>query len=196
MRKPSRPNETRRRSVENELKTRHFTWNEVIRLAADRQQWKSVAECWKVTRTVQHKLETFQTKCLQRIVRIFWPNMISNTELLRRTDCEIMSTVMRRRRWRQIGHVCRMPPDAIPKVTLRWTADGRSKRGRPKETWRRSVEKIIESTYYPERSHQAGCRQTAVEICSVCLMCHLGTKRTKRERERERNDLAMKLIQI
>lgn len=34
-----------------------------------------------------------------------------------------------------------MSPDAIPRVVLRWTPPGKRKVGRPKETWRRSVEK-------------------------------------------------------
>ena len=36
-RKRGRPKETWRRSIEKELKAHHLTWNEVIRLAADRQ---------------------------------------------------------------------------------------------------------------------------------------------------------------
>ncbi|KAH3885404.1 hypothetical protein DPMN_009397 [Dreissena polymorpha] len=34
-----------------------------------------------------------------------------------------------------------MEGTAIPKAAMRWTPIGRRKRGRPKETWRRSVEK-------------------------------------------------------
>ena len=34
-----------------------------------------------------------------------------------------------------------MPPAALPQVALRCTPDSRRKRGRPKETWRRTVEK-------------------------------------------------------
>jgi len=45
-----------------------------------------------------------------------------------------------RRRWRWIGHVFRCPPSAIPKVALSWTPAGKRSRGRPKETWRRTVE--------------------------------------------------------
>lgn len=44
------------------------------------------------------------------------------------------------RRWRWIGHVLRMPPTSLPRVAHRWTPDGRRNRGRPKETWRRTVE--------------------------------------------------------
>ena len=37
--------------------------------------------------------------------------------------------------------MCRMERSTPTRVALRWTAEGRRKRGRPKETWRRSVEK-------------------------------------------------------
>ena len=69
-----------------------------------------------------------------------------------------------------------MPPDGIPRAALRWTVDGRRKRGRPKETFRTRIES---TSPYMERSHQTGCRQT--EIRSGYLTCHLGTKRIKTE---------------
>ena len=99
------------------------------------------SESWKVTKTICHKLDVFQRRCLRRILRIFWPNVISNTELHRRTDTTPLSMEIKRRRWRWIGHVSRMEESAIPRVALRWTPIGRRPRGRPKETWRRSVEK-------------------------------------------------------
>ena len=48
---------------------------------------------------------------------------------------------IKRRRWRWIGHINRMALNAIPRVAMRWTPAGKRKRGRPKLTWRRSVEK-------------------------------------------------------
>jgi len=33
-----------------------------------------------------------------------------------------------------------MSPERIPKVALRWTPAGKRKRGRPKTTWRKTVE--------------------------------------------------------
>ena len=33
-----------------------------------------------------------------------------------------------------------MPPERIPKVGLRWSPAGKRKRGRPKTTWRKTVE--------------------------------------------------------
>ena len=52
-----------------------------------------------------------------------------------------LSLEVKRRRWKWIGHVCIMPLTSIPRVAMRWTPGGKRARGRPKETWRRSVER-------------------------------------------------------
>lgn len=44
------------------------------------------AEPWKVTQFISHKLDIFNSKCLRRILKIFWPNTISNTQLHHRTE--------------------------------------------------------------------------------------------------------------
>ena len=46
---------------------------------------------------------------------------------------------MQKHRLRWLGHVLRMPQDSIPKVALRWTPTGKRNRGRPKNTWRRTI---------------------------------------------------------
>nr|KAG5701644.1 hypothetical protein BaRGS_019333 [Batillaria attramentaria] len=99
------------------------------------------AESWKMTKGIGHKLEVFQNRCLRRILSIFWPNTISNSELHERTNTKPITLEVRARRWRWIGHVLRMPPASLPRIALRWTPDCRRKRGRPKETWRRTVER-------------------------------------------------------
>jgi endonuclease/exonuclease/phosphatase family metal-dependent hydrolase len=103
------------------------------------------SECWKTTATIERKLEVFQTKCLRRIMKIFWPNMISNEELWHRAGASSIAETIATRRWRWLGHVCRMPPDSLPRVALRWTPQGKRNRGRPKETWRRTVERELKS---------------------------------------------------
>ena len=39
------------------------------------------SECWKSTTSIERKLEVFQNKCLRCILKIYWPNTISNEEL-------------------------------------------------------------------------------------------------------------------
>merc|ERR1711860_455626 len=95
------------------------------------------AVSWKVTETVLRKIGVFQRKCLRSILRIFWPNVISNDDLYARTNFLPLTDVILKKRWR--GHVLRMPNTENTKVALFWTPDGKRKRGRPKETWRRTV---------------------------------------------------------
>ncbi|KAK7101726.1 hypothetical protein V1264_020063 [Littorina saxatilis] len=98
------------------------------------------SECWRMTKSDAAKLSSFHTTCLRKILRIFWPRKISNNDLLQRCNMEEMETLITQRRWRWIGHVLRMENDSIPKVALRWTPEGKRKRGRPNQTWRRTVE--------------------------------------------------------
>ena len=46
------------------------------------------AECWKTTREDLNICQAFQNRCLKRILKIYWPNKISNKELLERTKME------------------------------------------------------------------------------------------------------------
>ena len=50
------------------------------------------AESWKLTTTIISRIDVFQTRCLRRILRIFWPRTISNAELYRRTNTRPLST--------------------------------------------------------------------------------------------------------
>ena len=103
------------------------------------------AGSWKVTKGICHMLEVFQNKCLGRILHIFRPNKITIAELHERTGMLPISLEIKKRRWRWIGHANRMPPTSIPRVAIRWTPTGNRRRGRPKETWRRSVEREMKA---------------------------------------------------
>ena len=48
---------------------------------------------------------------------------------------------IKRRRWKLIGHVLRKSASDNSKIALHWTPEGRCRRGRPRETWRRTVKK-------------------------------------------------------
>ena len=51
------------------------------------------------------------------------------------------------RRWRWLGNVGLMPSTSLPRTALRWTPQGRRNRGRPKETWRRAIERELKSNW-------------------------------------------------
>ena len=56
-----------------------------------------------------------------------------------------MGIVVGRRRWHWIGHEPRKEITNIPKVASRRTPEGKSKKGRPKSTWRRTGEAELRS---------------------------------------------------
>ena len=98
------------------------------------------SECWRVVKGDMNKVSSFHNTCLRRICRIFWPNQISNAELHSRTNSIDIQKEIKGRGLRWLGHVLRMENNRTPKTALRWTPPGKRSRGRPKTTWRRSME--------------------------------------------------------
>ena len=49
--------------------------------------------------------------------------------------------IRRRRRWQFLGHIFRQQTDNDSVTALTWAPEGKRKRGRPKTTWRRTVER-------------------------------------------------------
>ncbi|XP_063404386.1 uncharacterized protein LOC134687857 [Mytilus trossulus] len=93
------------------------------------------AESWRVIKPDFSKLSSFHNTCLRKICKFFWPKTISNKELYTLTLQRDIRTEIKERRWKWIGHVLRKDKHDITRIALRWTpAEGKRKRGRPKET--------------------------------------------------------------
>jgi len=97
------------------------------------------SETWKVTKIITSKLQVFVNRCLRRILNIHWPEVISNEELWRRAEEIEISTQIKIQKWNWIGHTLRKGQDTIEREVMDWNPQGQWKRGRPKQTWRRSV---------------------------------------------------------
>ncbi|KAG7296251.1 hypothetical protein JYU34_021366 [Plutella xylostella] len=103
-------------------------------------------ETWLVKNEVTSRLQVFVNKCLRRILGIYWPRTISNARLWEMTDQTPIDKEILLRKWRWIGHVLRRPDNHLSKQGLKWQAKGKRRPGRPRTTWRRSVEKEAAST--------------------------------------------------
>ena len=101
------------------------------------------SECWGMTEQDLSKLASFHTANLRKILRIFWPQKISNDQLLRQTNQEDIRTLVNRRRWRWIGHVMRKASNDMARIAMHWIPEGKRSRRRPKTTWCRTVEKRL-----------------------------------------------------
>ena len=129
------------------------------------------AETWFLNQSMIAKLQTFINKCLRRILKIFWPNLISNVNLLARCNMKEVRHMIKERKWRWLGHTLRKDPTDITRQALRWNPQGKRKRGRPKNTWRRELEKELKEmdltwSKAAEKSKDwMSCRSL---VCSLC----------------------------
>ena len=89
---------------------------------------------WKINEGDSRKLDTFFVKCLRRILQIRWPYVVSNRDILAKTKLKTISTEVKLRRWKWVGHILRMDKNSKCETALTWTPGGRRKVGRPKAT--------------------------------------------------------------
>ena len=106
---------------------------------------------WSLTQTIQKKLQTFVNTCLRKILKIFWPERISNEELWSKTGQSPIGEEIARRKWRWLGHTLRKPKHSISRHALQWNPQGQRVRGRPRTTWRRNLENDMERFGYTWR---------------------------------------------
>lgn len=129
-------------------------------------------ETWKVTSTIEARIQVFVNKCLRRILRVRWPEVITNEELWRVTNFEKVAVTIRRRKWKWIGHTLRKGVGDIARHALQWNPQGCRGRGRPRMSWRRTVDKEanLVGKAWPELSRLAGnrvrWRQFVDDLCS------------------------------
>ena len=130
-------------------------------------------ESWKVTKTVTHKLQVFINKCLRKILGIYWPATINNSELWKSATTQSVDIIIRERKWKWLGHTLRKPNHNIAKEALEWNPQGKRKRGRPPTTWRRSVLKEAETAGKTWEEIKKGAqnrvrwRQFVAALCST-----------------------------
>jgi len=103
----------------------------------------SGSETWRVTRSISNKIQTFINKCLRKILKIYWPQKISNRDLWARTEQECVPEEIARRKWNWIGHILRKPTSDMTRQALEWNLQGKRKVGRQVKTWRRSAEEEL-----------------------------------------------------
>ena len=98
------------------------------------------SEKWRTKKYTITKVQTFVNKCLRWILGIRWVDEVTNVELWRRSQQEPVSDIIRRRKWRWIGHSLRKPVMDITRHVLNWNPAGKRRRGVPRNTWQREVE--------------------------------------------------------
>jgi len=107
------------------------------------------SECWKMTDTGACKVNTFHTKTLWRIMKIFWPLTITNKVLLQKCGSLPMSQTIMKHRWTWIGHVLQQDEESLAKMALYWIPEGKRHQedqrlhGREQWNWKCGMEERL-----------------------------------------------------
>ena len=110
------------------------------------------SETWRTTVALERTIQSFINRCLRRILKIHWPDRISNQDLWKVTNQLPPPMQIKKRKWTWIGHQLRKDPGNITRQALRWNPQGKRKRGRPRNSWRRSVEDEMKAAGYSWQS--------------------------------------------
>ena len=102
------------------------------------------SETWRLTKKIITQLQTFTKRRLRYILGVWWPKMISNEELWQRTKQQRIELTIRRRKWRWIGHTLGKPATNNTRLSLEWNSQGVRRKGRPKKSWRRTIQQEYE----------------------------------------------------
>ena len=97
------------------------------------------AETWRSIVATVKRIQTFISTCLRRILKIRWPDIISNQDLWKRTRQHPIEVDILQRRWEWFGHTLRKSSSNITRQALTWNPQVKRKRGRPRNSWRRDL---------------------------------------------------------
>lgn len=97
-------------------------------------------ETWNAASSDVQSLQVFTNNCLRRLLKIYWPNTISNSRLWETTQQIPIQKEICKRKWKWIGHTLRKDDNDIAKQAIEWNPQGSRRRGRPAHTWKRQID--------------------------------------------------------
>ena len=75
-------------------------------------------------------------KCYRRVLRINWQDMVRNEDIRKKISKEeTIIDIIKKRKLRLFGHICRMDDSRLIKHLILGKMDGKSRRGRPCREW-------------------------------------------------------------
>ena len=83
------------------------------------------SETWKMNKGDDKAVNVFHNRCLRKILRIRWQDLVSTKELLERAGMKPMSVEVMSRRWKMIGHILRKDRSDDCRVAMSWAPEGK-----------------------------------------------------------------------
>jgi hypothetical protein len=117
------------------------------------------SETWTLKETDKKKLLVFEMKCYRRILKINWKDMIRNDDIREKISKEeTIIDIIKKRKLRLFGHICRMDDNRLIKQTVFAKMNGKPQRGRPCREWLDDITEWCERSVH-DLFHQVLDRQ-------------------------------------
>jgi hypothetical protein len=88
---------------------------------------------------IHRKFQSFVNTCLQNIMKIWWPRVISNEKLWEMTSQININMEIRKHKFGWTGHTLHKDDSEPCKAALQWNPQGTSGNGRPRSSWRQTT---------------------------------------------------------
>ena len=100
------------------------------------------AESWTITKTLSNKINAFGTSCYRILLGIKRTDRVRNTAVLQAVNRPALSITVYRRQLKALGHWLRKDGSVVQRYALYTPTLGRNRRGRPRMTYVRYMEKL------------------------------------------------------
>jgi len=97
------------------------------------------SEIWRLTKKINAQIQTFINRRHRYILGVWWPGKISSEELWQRTRQERIEITIGN--GDGLATLWGNLPPTCTQLSLEWNIHGASRKGIPKKSWRRTVEK-------------------------------------------------------
>ena len=102
------------------------------------------AETWAVTKTMEKRMDSFDSRNLRRILKIRWQDRVRSSSVREKTgQCPLSIILQKRRLTWYGGHLIRMKAERLPKQSMNWKQSVKRGRGRPRTTWRQTISRDL-----------------------------------------------------
>lgn len=110
-------------------------------------------ESWPSYSHQERRLNAFHMRCLRKIVGISWEDKVPDVRILEITHSTNLTTIIRSRRLRWIGHVRRMEEDRIPKLVFFGELSiGKRPKGRPRLRYKDTIKRDLKDFAIPSNT--------------------------------------------
>lgn len=104
------------------------------------------SELWTLSKKLENDIDIFQRRLLRQILKIHYPDIISNENLYKKAKQKPWSDIIRKRRLSWIGHLLRLPENTPARQALKtYLNPAKRPQGRPKLNWVTQVQKDLKN---------------------------------------------------